>query len=53
MAVVYRLTRNNRIVSKRYALKHPDNVTSKESHPLPKKAAGKGKLQSKSARKSA
>lgn len=37
MATVYRLTRNNRIVSKRYALQHPANVTAKESHPSPKK----------------
>ena len=37
MVVVYRLTRNNRIVSKRYALRHPDAVTSKEAHKLPKR----------------
>jgi hypothetical protein len=37
MAVVYRLTRNNRIVSKRYALRHPANVTSKEAHKVPKR----------------
>jgi len=36
MALVYRLTRNNRIVSKRYALKNPEKVTSKEAHPSPK-----------------
>lgn len=35
MAVVYRLTRNNRIVNKRYALKNPEKVTGKEAHPSP------------------
>lgn len=35
MAVVYRLTRNNRIVSKRYALKNPEKVVAKEVQPSP------------------
>lgn len=37
MALVYRSTKNNRIVSKRYALQHPDKVSSKAAHPSPKK----------------
>jgi hypothetical protein len=34
---VYRLNRNNRIVSKRFALKNPEKVTAKQAHASPAK----------------
>lgn len=43
MALVYRSTKNKRIVSKRYAIKHPDLVTSAEAHPSPSSKSKKGR----------
>lgn len=41
MATVYRALKNNRFVTKRYAMRHPDKVKAVEKHPSPtaKKAA--------------
>ena len=36
-ATTYRLNRNNRLVSKRYALKNPEKVTAKQAHASPAK----------------
>lgn len=39
MKLVYKSNKNSRIVSKRYAIKHPELVTSKEAHPSKLQAA--------------
>lgn len=39
MKLVYKSNKNSRIVSKRYAIKHPELVTSKEAHPSKHQAA--------------
>jgi len=39
MKLVYKSNKNNRIVSKRYAIQHPDLVTSKAAHPSKLQAA--------------
>jgi hypothetical protein len=39
MSIVYRSNKNNHIVSKRFAMKHPDKVTGKAAHPSKKQAA--------------
>lgn len=44
MSLVYKSNKNNRIVSKRYAMKHPELVTGKEPHPSKEQAARTARL---------
>ena len=44
MSLVYKSIKKNRIVSKRYAMKHPELVTGKEPHPSKQQMARAARL---------